>query len=109
MEDDFYGFKKQIWILIRNQREEANQFVTTNSIRKQTWVQNLKELHKKEDSSLETVIEEKDVEELLMKLKNRKNPSLDDIPHELFKYDGRSLDQLTTLPHQILLHQRILD
>ncbi|KAG5895260.1 hypothetical protein JTB14_036415 [Gonioctena quinquepunctata] len=91
--------------------DEANQFIITNPITKETWVEYSGELYEKQDTvvipvtpdiviNLDAVIEEKYVQNI--------NPN--DIANELLKYDGRNLEShLTALVCEILLHSRIPD
>lgn len=122
MESDFYGLQKQMWRLIRTQRKEINELIEPKHISKESWVDYLKHLYKKEEEITDKndtpdivtddnmQIESTDVELALKQLKNRKSPGPDGIPNELLKYGGQCLaQQLTGLAKIILFHHRIPD
>lgn len=48
MESDFYGLQKPIWRIIKYQRKETHELVSANRILKETLVDDLKELYKKQ-------------------------------------------------------------
>ena len=84
MESDFYGLQKQIWRLIRNHRTETPKLISSNRITRETWVNYLVELYKKQETEIEPntpeiiinndiLVEKGDVELALRKLKNRKS------------------------------------
>ncbi|XP_044749781.1 uncharacterized protein LOC123310378 [Coccinella septempunctata] len=114
MESDFYGLQKQIWRLIRNQRKEACELISSNRIPKDTWVNYLKELYKKQQTEFELstpeiiinndiILEKKKVKQALKQLRNRKSAGPEGITNELLKYGGESLtEQLKIMINNIL-------
>ena len=110
MESDLYGQQKQIWRLIRSQRAETNELISTNYIERDTREKYLAEFYKKEETEIESNIPEIDIEIALQKLKNRKSPGLDNIANELLKYGWEKRNrQLTTLIRNIFSQHGILD
>ena len=87
MESDFYELQRQIWELIRSQRQETHELINRNRIPKETWVNSLKNPYGKEHSQSDPnnpqiitddnlIISQEDV-------KNRKSPGVDGITNEL--------------------------
>ena len=52
MESDFNELQKQIWRLIRSQRTEINELISTNHIERNIRVKDLEELCKKEETEI---------------------------------------------------------
>lgn len=125
LEFDFFGLQRQVWKTIRNQKRETREFIESSKISAQQWTSYFTLLFQNDEceeengeGGRETELEEgneptmhitlTELEESLIKLRNRKSTGLDGINNELLKYGGESMrNELYSLLNKILRDRKV--
>ncbi|XP_050456668.1 craniofacial development protein 2-like [Cataglyphis hispanica] len=117
MKHDLYGAQRKVWGMLRRRKQEVNEYVQSQKISKEEWMEHFRRLFREDDDRLpatpperttvNTQIDAELVESLAKTLKNRRAPGLDGL-HELVKYGGKDLhSELAKLFQKVLINRTV--